>query len=134
MRRKIGFAATMLILAVAPMLGQDLLTQPAPASDIVGPQLIAWSQLQKPQPVSPMISQSAQSSQREESQSNPAQTLTGTVVKDGGQYVLKVSDSTAYRLDDQEKAKQYEGKQVKIAGTLDAAGNTFHVTSIELIS
>ncbi len=39
-----------------------------------------------------------------------------------------------YQLDDQERAKQYEGKQVKIAGTLDATGNSLHITSIELVS
>jgi hypothetical protein len=63
-----------------------------------------------------------------------AQTFTGTIVKDGTRYVLKVSSNSVYQLDDQERAKQYEGKQVKIAGTLDAIGNSLHITSIELVS
>jgi hypothetical protein len=63
-----------------------------------------------------------------------AQTLTGAVVKDGSLYVLKVSGSNAYALDDQDRAKQYEGTKVKVAGTLDAKGNSIHVISIELIS
>ena len=55
-------------------------------------------------------------------------------MKDGGRYVLKVSSNSVYQLDEQEQAKQYEGKQVKIAGTLDATGNSLHITSIELVS
>jgi hypothetical protein len=123
---------------------------PAPASEILGPQLIAWSQMQKPQPVpAPLpppdrpISQSEQQPERtanDSAQDAPqqqpaAQTLTGTIVKDAGRYVLKVSSSTnTYELDDQDRAKRYEGKQVKVAGTLKANGNSFHVISIELIS
>jgi hypothetical protein len=34
-------------------------------------------------------------------------------------------------LDDQDSAKKYEGKQVKVTGTLEAASNTIHVTKIE---
>jgi hypothetical protein len=42
----------------------------------------------------------------------------GTIVKDSGRYVLKVSgSSTTYELDDQDRAQRYEGKQVKVAGT-----------------
>lgn len=128
---------------------QDL-RSPAPPSDIFGSQLIAWSELQKPQPVpQPLpppdrpIQQPDQQSDRQAAQpANPqaqqrepaTQTFTGTIVKDGGTYVLKVSSSVAYQLDDQEKAKQYEGNQVKIEGTLDANGNSLHITSIELLS
>ena len=63
-----------------------------------------------------------------------AQTFTGTIVKDGSRYLLKVSSKDIYQLDDQEKAKRYEGKQVKVEGTLDANGNSLHITSIELLS
>jgi len=34
-------------------------------------------------------------------------------------------------LDDQDNAKKYEGKQVKVTGTLEVASNTIHVTKIE---
>ena len=33
-------------------------------------------------------------------------------------------------LDDQDSAKKYEGKQVKVTGTLETASNTIHVTKI----
>src|ERR1700689_186006 len=70
-----------------------------------------------------------------QSQPGPAAlTLMGTIVKDGTRYVLKVSSNSAYQLDDQDAVKQFEGKQVRIAGSLDADGKVLHITSIELVS
>jgi len=150
MKRKTGLLATVLFfLAVCPIVSsQDLQSQPSPLlpSEILGPQLIAWSQLQKPQPVPLPLPQTAAqkavqqpgqpatASDPQQQQSPAAQSLTGTIVKDGDRYILKVSDNSTYQLDDQEKAKEYEGKQVKVAGTLDSSGSSLHVVSIELIS
>jgi len=61
-----------------------------------------------------------------------AQTFTGTIMKDGANYMLKESSGATYQLDD--NAKQYEGKQVKIVGNLDANNDILHVSSIRLIS
>jgi hypothetical protein len=36
-----------------------------------------------------------------------------------------------HRLDDQDGARKYEGKQVKVTGTLEVASNTIHVIKIE---
>lgn len=149
-RRTSLLAALVFLSATLPSaLTQDLKSQPSPVlpADILGPQLIAWSQLQKPQPVPqplpppdrPMQQQPDQQPAQSVNPPTPpqppaAQTFTGTIVKDGIRYVLKVSSNSVYQLDDQERAKQYEGKQVKIAGTLDPTGNSLHVTSIELVS
>ena len=145
-RRTILISALIVLSATLPaLLAQDLKSQPTPIlpSEILGPQLVAWSQMQKPQPIpQPMPSPGRPSQQAEQqpAQSTPvqpspaAQTFTGTIVKDGGKYILKTSGTNVYELDDQERAKQYDGKQVKIAGTLDATGNSLHVTSIELLS
>ena len=134
---------------VRPMCAQYLQGQPGPAilSEIPGPKLIAWSQLQKPAPVPqplpppdrPMQQPDTRSdhqpvSPQAPSQPPAAQTFTGTIVKDGSSFILKVLSYNVYQLDDQEKAKRYEGKQVRIEGTLDASGNTVHITSIELLS
>jgi Protein of unknown function (DUF5818) len=135
-------AALVFFFVTAPlMVSQDLQGKPGPMlpSEILGPQLIAWSQVQKPQPVTEPLPSSDRAAQSEEAQEPPqqqpaAQTLTGTIIKDGSRYVLKVSSSSAYQLDDQDRAKQYEGKQVKVDGTLGANGNSLHVISIELIS
>ena len=135
------FSLTTLPLVFA----QDPQIQRSPAlpPDILGPQLIAWSQLQKPQPVLQPLPppdrpiqqpdlQLANSAAKQEQPTAPA--FVGTITKDGARYVLKVSSHSAYQLDDQDRAKQYEGKQVKIAGTLDADGKSLHITGIELVS
>lgn len=143
MKRRIGLVSTLMFLSAAwlALSAQDIKSQPSPVlpSDILGPQLIAWSQMQKPQPIpQPMPSPGRPSQQAEQQPPQPpspaAQTFTGTIVKDGGRYILKASGTNVYELDDQDRAKQYDGKQVRIAGTLDATGNSLHVTSIELLS
>ena len=62
------------------------------------------------------------------------QTFVGKVVKTrDGQYAL-LTDEQAGKgvyLDDQEKAKPFEGKNVKVTGVLEAAKNLVHVTDIE---
>ena len=151
MKRTSWWAALVFLLAPSSvMLSQVLQSKPSPAppSEILGPQLIAWSQMQKPQPVpeplpppdrpvqqsEPQTGRSAETAQEPPQQQPAAQTLSGTIVKDGSRYVLKVSRNSTYELDDQDRAKRYEGKQVKVSGTLDASGNSFHIISIELIS
>ena len=67
-------------------------------------------------------------------QQSTAQSVSGTIVKVGGKYVLETPDNLAYQLDDQEMASQYEGKHVKITGTLDRATGILHVKSVELMS
>jgi len=140
------FTPVVFLLVSLPLLvAQDPQTKPSPAlpASVLGPQLIAWSQLQKPRPVpQPLPPPNQPLPQADQQQPNPlAQqqppatlTLMGTIVKDGTRYVLKVSSNSAYLLDDQDKVSPYEGKQVKIAGSLDADGKVLHVTSIELVS
>jgi hypothetical protein len=120
-------ALVFLLLTAPLMFAQTPQSQPRPGlpSDILGPQLIAWSQLQQPQPVAQPLPLSDQSDQ---------QIITGTIIGDGSSYVLRISTNSAYQLADQEKVKQYEGKQVKIDGTLDANGASVHIISIELAS
>jgi|SRR5271167_208957 len=66
------------------------------------------------------------------SQTPDAQTFTGKITKSGGKLVLKDGASkSTYMLDDQDKAKQFEGKEVKVTGTLDPATNTIRITNIE---
>ena len=38
-----------------------------------------------------------------------------------------------YHLDDQAKAKKYEGKKVRVTGTLDTQSNTIQISEIEPI-
>ena len=66
-------------------------------------------------------------------QNTQGSSFTGTVVKAGGKYVLKTSD-TNYQLDDQNKAKQFVGQQVKINGTLDSNTSMIHISDISPLS
>lgn len=142
-------ALAFLLVSAPLMVTQNPQSQPSPAlpSDILGPQLIAWSQTQTPQPVpQPLPRRSVPQPDQQPEGANPSadpsaqprqptlQRFTGTIVKTDGVYVLKVSSTNEYQLDDQEKAKQYEGKQVTVRSTLDAKGSSLHVINIELVS
>ncbi len=66
-----------------------------------------------------------------------SKTFQGKIMKlQDGKYAL-VTGQTAqgqmsgHFLDNQDDAKKYEGKQVKVTGTLEVASNTIHVTKIE---
>jgi len=61
--------------------------------------------------------------------------FSGTIVKNGDNFILSDSASKiAYVLDDAEKASQFEGKKVKVTGTVDVANNTIHVETIQEIA
>jgi uncharacterized protein YdeI (BOF family) len=56
------------------------------------------------------------------------QTFSGTIVKQGDRYALQdASSGKTYDIDKQDGLKQYEGKQVRVRGTLDADGKTIHM-------
>jgi len=61
--------------------------------------------------------------------SQTVSSYTGKVVKAGGKYVLKANGMN-YQLDDQDKAKQFNGQTVKVNGDLDKSTSTIHVTDI----
>jgi hypothetical protein len=134
MKREAGLLmALVMVLALLSATAQLIVAQdqqsksgPALPPGILGPQLIAWSQLQRLQPV-----QLPRAARQKES---TAQAFTGTIVEDGSSYVLKVSTNSAYQLAEQETAKKYSGKQVRISGILDASGESLHIISIELVS
>jgi hypothetical protein len=144
MKRETSFLAVLVLLyaSVPPIFAQDLQSQPglAPPSDILGPQLIVWSQVQKPQPVPQSLPPLDRPMQQPTQSANPsdqepaAQTFTGTIMKNGSTYVLKVSRDVTYQLNDQDLVKQYEGKQVKVTGALDAKEGRIQITNVELLS
>jgi uncharacterized protein YdeI (BOF family) len=56
------------------------------------------------------------------------QVFTGTIVKSGDKFVFQDAESgTTYDVDHQDQVKQFEGKKVRIHGTLDASGKKIHV-------
>jgi hypothetical protein len=63
-----------------------------------------------------------------------AETFVGTILKDGDNYVLSdAATKSKYILDDAKKANVFEGKTVKVTGTLDKARNLIHVDTIQEI-
>ena len=56
------------------------------------------------------------------------QTFTGTVVKQGDKFVLQdAASGKSYDIDHQDQVKQFEGKRVRVHGTLDASSNMIHI-------
>jgi hypothetical protein len=107
---------SVLLLSSGFVLGQsEMLSMPAH-------DLVAWSELQKPQEMPPAAAQDSAAA---------VHTVTGSISKDGDSFVLKVSDTTSYKLDDQAKAKQYEGQKVRVTGEVDLNSNQIHVQKIE---
>src|SRR5260370_35523517 len=115
---------TIAVLFSGVSLAQELAAQPAPSTGdgILGPQLIAWSELQKPQPVPqrpqpvPVPDSNAdkqagptedtpqqppaqdRKAPAQEKQGPPAQNLTGTVLKLGKKNGLKAPNTETDRL------------------------------------
>jgi len=87
---------------------------------------------QDPSNPSSATQSSPQSSSPSTSGTMDSQTFTGKVTKSGSKYLLKdEATRTSYTLDDQDRAKQFEGKSVKVTGKLDATSNTIVVATIE---
>ena len=134
---------------------------PSTHDQLLSSDLIAWSFMQEPQPEqnqshqtptpdphpetqpaqSPTPSQPDQPAQPRSSptsgsqgQAPTAQTFTGLINKEADSFVLKVSETTSYKLDNQPDAQQYEGKRVRVTGTLDESINLIHVDKIEPMS
>ena len=71
----------------------------------------------------------------ETSSQQTARSFDGRITRSGDQLLLRESVSHAsYKLDDQSKAKQYEGRHVKVMATMDASSNTLHVIDIISLS
>ena len=84
----------------------------------------------------PRASSPPQQSQTQDQTPNKEQsevkTFAGKITKSNGRYVLEdPSANGSYYLDDAKTAKKFEGKNVVVTGTLDAANHTIHVQKIE---
>jgi hypothetical protein len=68
-------------------------------------------------------------------QTQEALVFTGRVVRMNGQFVLDdPTTKVTYQLNDQAKAKQYLGRQVKVTGKLQMDSNTIQIERIEPLS
>lgn len=84
------------------------------------------SQTQPPQ--TPDQNQAPTRDQMSPSGSAGVQEFVGTVVKSGDKYVLQdASTGNSYDIDHQDEVKKFEGKKVRVHGTLDPSTKMIHV-------
>jgi len=120
--KKRQFALSMMLPVMALSVALCFATQPtlAQSSSSSSPDATAQQQ----QPMQP-DNQNAVGTPSEK-------TFNGTIVKSGNKLVLTAADSkTTYQLDDQQKAKDFLNKSVKVTGVLDASTGTIRVSAID---
>ncbi|MBZ5655852.1 MAG: hypothetical protein LAO56_11325 [Acidobacteriia bacterium] len=88
---------------------------------------------QNPSPSRTVSAQERPTQQADEQKAAPEpKTFTGKIVKSGDSLVLSDTESkTMYKLDDQQKAKEFVNKDVKVVGVLDDSTGMIRVSSIE---
>lgn len=148
-------------IAVSIFLGTLAFGQQPPADTrLFSSDLVMWSYMQEPQPEpsqtrrpptpdpspetqpqpnsttpqpqrNPPATPQQESSASDKSQTASAQSFTGTVSKEADSFILKVSQSISYKLDNQQQVQQYEGQRVRVTGTLDSSINLIHVEKVE---
>jgi Protein of unknown function (DUF5818) len=78
------------------------------------------------QPPTAKAPDQAQSSDSDSGSTTPAaagvQVFTGTVMKSGDKYVLKDDSGQTYNIDHQDEVAKFEGKHIRVHGTLDEKG------------
>jgi hypothetical protein len=153
MKREMMLATLVLSIALPTAMAQtsqkpNTPNTPNGPNGHAGTELIAWTQVQKPEPVpspQPVPLRKQQPEPRPETQppNQPAehqydaqkepatQAFSGTIMKAGDKYVLKTADNMTYQLDDQQRARKFEGKQVQVTGTLDTDSTMIKVQEIK---
>jgi uncharacterized protein YdeI (BOF family) len=125
------FLAVLVLVSGMTLLSAQLYAQPEPSSQQQYPsQQPAQGSEQQPRQPGQTPDQSGQQAPDSQSQSQQpgVQVFTGVIVKSGDKYVFQDSDSgTTYDIDHQDQVKQFEGKKVRVHGTLDSNGKMIHV-------
>ncbi|MDR3751913.1 MAG: DUF5818 domain-containing protein [Terracidiphilus sp.] len=67
-------------------------------------------------------------------QAAKAVVITGTIAKSGSDFTLRDANGNIYQLDAPDKAAPFDGKFVKVTGTLEASAKVLHVDAIEEVS
>jgi len=99
-------------------------TQPAQTQP---PETQAPPAERQPGQQTPDQSQSPAQDQMAPNSAGETQEFVGTVVKQGDKYVLQDAAGTSYDIDHQDEVKKFEGKKVRVNGTLDPSTKTIHV-------
>ena len=145
---RMAMLLSLCLLLIAPAALPQQSTLQTPEDAYTSRELIAWSQLQNPQPApQPLPLREAPIPQPEQpqdqqaklpadpqSQQEPAQCYTGEIVKDGNRHLLKTGNGTTYQLDTYEALQIYENQTVRIAGNFDPGAKSIQVLRIEPLS
>lgn len=135
-------------LVIAPQSFSQQSTPQTPEDAYTSRELIAWSQLQNPQPtpqpLPPRDTPVPQPQQPQDQQSKlpadpqtqqePTHSYSGRVLKDADGYVLKTTESTTLLLDASIDLRQYQDRNVRIVGNFDPVSHSMRVVKIELLS
>jgi cytoskeletal protein RodZ len=101
-------------------------TQPVPSPEMPPASQQTPSASQQPSSQSPDANAPQSGSKSSDSGATATgtdtQTFSGTVVKQGDKYVLKDDTGKVYDIDHQTDVAKFEGKRVRVQGTLDANG------------
>ncbi|HWH57082.1 MAG TPA: DUF5818 domain-containing protein [Terriglobales bacterium] len=147
------FRWSITLIGMTALLGCIAAAQDSP-SQLFSSDLVAWSRMQQPtspeqqpqrqqptpdpnpqsQPAPTPNAQTPAAPNSTETSTSPAQTFTGTISKEADSFTLKVSDTSSYKLDNQQQVQQYVGQRVRVTGTLDPASNLIHVERVEPMS
>ena len=82
---------------------------------------------QTPPPSSRTPESGAQQTPSADNGAAGTQTFSGTVTKQGDKYVLKDDAGHTYDIDHQDEVRKFEGKRVRVQGTLDPSTNKIMV-------
>jgi|SRR5262250_10153 len=83
-------------------------------------------------PPAPILGNQSNLRSQKQEQQPEIKTFIGRIARQGPKFVLQDSTlRTSYQLDDQQRAEKYQGKNVRVTGTLDAQNNMIHVQMIE---
>jgi Protein of unknown function (DUF5818) len=105
-------------------------------------ELIAWSQLQTPQPApqplppkdkqipQPEQPQDQQPTPPDSTQQQPIRSYTGIVLKDANQYLLVLADRAMYRLLASDDLREYENRKVTVSGAVSPDAQLIKVQKI----
>jgi Protein of unknown function (DUF5818) len=130
------------LLVLTPLLtAQEQIqsNRPSPDDSAAARQLVAWSWMQKPQPMPqplpppdnlPPAQKLSRSGNPQAHPQGATRSFVGEIVREGDRFVLRTSEGASYPLSLQDDPKPYEGKKVQINTTLDP-DNTIHILKIE---
>jgi hypothetical protein len=131
--KSFSFLATVAALTLIPWAGA--LAQSSPSAQDPTPQA-QQAPIQPPDTQAPARPQPGQQTpgQAQPNQTQPtsdasgSKEFVGTVVKQGDKYVFQdAASGTTYDIDHQDEVKKFEGKRVRVHGTLDGSGKIIHV-------